>query len=260
MSPDPAKRHAVAMVAYNNLELTKKALASVFAQDVGPLEIWFVDNGSTDGTREWVEKKCQPPDRFHFIHHDTNCSPVKIGNELAAQIFAAGHRKILGVANDVILPPYIYRLMNACPHGIVCATETDQDPPPVVKEVSIVNENIAMAVNLLRRWAYDALIEQDGYFLDEGYFHYVSDTDLSLRMLRDGIRAAQLNLQFWHYGSATWKLALDKREQLEQADRDREYFAKKWGFHPGKLLGIAYPPPMFMMTSHSSVLSNPIRG
>ena len=39
----------------NNLELTKRCIESVRAQDCGDLFIRVVDNGSTDGTMQWLE-------------------------------------------------------------------------------------------------------------------------------------------------------------------------------------------------------------
>jgi len=77
--------------------------------------------------------------------------------------------------------------------------------------------------------------------------------DLTMRMLNMGLRGIQLDVQFWHYGSASWKLAKDGADQLRQTDRDREYFEKKWGFHPSKLLLIVYPAPIWIQNAHSSV-------
>ena len=42
------------MVTYNRLELTKQALDSYFATRTGPGSLIVVDNGSTDGTGEWL--------------------------------------------------------------------------------------------------------------------------------------------------------------------------------------------------------------
>ena len=57
-----------------------------------------------------------------------------------------------------------------------------------------------MAVMLTRKWAYDALIAKDGFFLDEGFFMYASDCDMALRMASCGIRGVQLDVPYWHYG------------------------------------------------------------
>jgi len=44
------------MVTYNRLELTKQAIESYFATRTGPGSLMVVDNNSTDGTREWLDK------------------------------------------------------------------------------------------------------------------------------------------------------------------------------------------------------------
>jgi len=215
----------VLMIAFNNLALTKQAVASVLAQDI-PVELHFVDNGSIDGTWEWASEQgfasCQ--------HNPVNRSPVAIGNTLAASIFSR-RSHLLGVPNDAILPANCYSELLKWPRGFVCATDIGQNTPEC-RPGKAVSENTPLAVMLTRKWAYDALIARDGYFFDENIFMYASDCDLALRMATCGIRGIQLDVPFWHYGSASHRLALPhiSREITAQADRDRDYFEKKWGF------------------------------
>ncbi len=230
-------KHAVAVLAYNQLDLTKQALASIAAQDIGPLEIFVVDNGSSDGTREWLEDfKTFVADSHsvHILHNQHNQSPIKVANSLLLHVFSLGHPYVLGVANDVMLPPNFYRNLVRWPRGIVAASEGAGNPPAVIADADVraVNECTPMAVALIRRWCYDALAAQAGYFYDAGYFNYASDCDLALRLGACGIRGVQLNIQYWHYGSATWRLAseIERKGMLRQADVDRAYFVSKWGF------------------------------
>lgn len=213
----------VLMIAYNNLELTKNAVASVLAQDI-PVDLHFVDNGSTDGTWEWIsEQPIKSANRY-----PENVSPLKIANAFAARLLAESPY-LLGVPNDVRLPPNCYRELLRWPRGFVCATDNGQVEPDI-RTGRAVSENTPMAVMLTRRWAYDAIVSRDGYFLDEGYFHYASDCDLALRMASCGIHGVQLDIPYWHFGSASLKLSAHRREMEMQADRDRSYFQRKWGF------------------------------
>jgi GT2 family glycosyltransferase len=87
-------------------------------------------------------------------------------------------------------------------------------------------------VVLLRKWVYDALIARDGYLFDPNIFLYVSDCDFALRLASCGIRGVQLDLQYFHYGSASHRMLPPEKARIitNQADIDRAYFEKKWGF------------------------------
>src|SRR5512146_1705225 len=128
-------RHAVLFLAYNQLELTKAALASVAAQDCGPLEIFGVNNGSTDGTAEWLVDFQTFADarQVRLFHYLQNESPVAQTNRFLGQIFRLGHERVLMVPNDVVLPPNAYREMDRWPRGIVAASPTDQKEFPRVE-------------------------------------------------------------------------------------------------------------------------------
>lgn len=225
------------------LELSKKALASVINQDLEDLWITVINNGSTPATQMWLDEVSQkmncilPRRSFIEVHHyEENISPLRVSNNFLRDRFdEEGTQYVLGVPNDVILAPSTYRLMLEWPRGFVSATDNGQCDLSILDNVTsygAVSECTPMAVMLTRKWAYDALVAKDGYFFDEGMFHYASDCDMALRMAACGIRGVQIDLPFWHFGSASWRLAkFDvSREITSQADVDRAYFERKWGF------------------------------
>lgn len=226
--------NAVMMMAYNTtpeqLEMTKEAVASVVRQDI-PTKLWFIDNGSTPETWAWIQSSLQGCN-IQADQIGTNVSPVTVANALMAEIFVQGFTEVLGVPNDVILPPNFYSELLKWPRGIVTASMNGDKNFPRVVEANAVNECTPMAVALIRRWAWEALMRKDGYFLDPAYFHYCSDCDLALRMAACGIHGLQLDLPYFHSGSASWRMATPEVSKAitDQADVDRSYFIKKWGF------------------------------
>ena len=226
-------KNAVLMAVYNNLALTKAAVESVLAQDVeGGINLWFVDNGSTDDTYAWALQLAADNPHVWVWRNAQNKSPVKVANEFFGLIYEKGYQHILGVPNDVVLPPNFYRELLKWPRGIVTASMTDQHEFAIHLEPRAVSEQTPMAVALVRRWAHDALVAKDGYLLDPGFFHYASDCDMALRMAACGIHGIQLDMPYYHYSSAALRRAppAEARLHCQQADRDRDYFRRKWGF------------------------------
>lgn len=221
------------ITCFNNLEMTKKAVSSALYQDIPDLSVTVIDNGSTDGTYEWL--KSAPPGLHNVVHYDQNVAPTRLANDTLFRLFEMqGQDWALVMPNDAILPRNMYREMLKWPRGIVTASQYSDESieMPTVEKAEAVSECTPMAVMLIRRWAWQAVMDKDGYFLDEGLFHYASDCCLALRVAACGIRGIQLNIPYFHYGSASWR-TLDPEQQRAaqlQADKDREYFQKKWGF------------------------------
>ncbi len=232
-------RHAVLMFIFNTteaqLELSKRALDSVLAQDVGPMDVFVVNNGSNQDTVDWLNSLRQPTNGswLYIKHFDQNVSPLKVVNEFLKTIFIQ-HEYVLGLPNDILLPVSAFRLMLQWPRGFVSATPIEQDEPfqPIATTAKAVSENTPFCTMLTRRWAYEAIMAKDGYFFDERYAHYCSDCDLALRMAACGIRGVQLDTPVWHYRSASHRLAGEEiaKQITSQADKDRNAFKDKWGF------------------------------
>jgi glycosyltransferase involved in cell wall biosynthesis len=230
-------RNAVLMAVYNQndtqLDLTKKAYDSICAQDVGDLELCIVNNGSTQPTVDWLNSLDMSNPKVHVYgaHYAKNVSPVLIINKYMAELFTR-HEYILGVPNDVILPPNLYSQFLKWPRGIVTGSMTENRNFPLFDQSRAVSECTPMAVALLRKWVYDALIARDGYFLDPRYYHYASDMDFALRISTCGIRGIQLDIQYFHQCSSSWRLLPPEKGKIitDQADRDRETFERVYGF------------------------------
>jgi GT2 family glycosyltransferase len=160
-------------------------------------------------------------------------APVKVANERLSTLFGRfDYKHILAVPNDVFLPPNLYREFLRWPRGVVTGSMNGERYFPRFAEAHAVNTCTPMAVGLFRRWAYSALMEKDGYCLDPKFVHYASDCDFALRLAACGITGVQLDIQYFHQCSASWRLAPpDVAKALtDQADVDRATFERKWGF------------------------------
>jgi GT2 family glycosyltransferase len=214
--------NAVLMITHNNLELTKRAVTSVLAQDIGNLEFLVIDNGSTDGTLEWLESF-----PIQLIHNRDNVGYVEATNQGTNLLFLWGSDKVLWVANDVVLDPKTYRLMNEWPKGMITGMAVSEEDFTVPEVVDPAPGTCNFNVVLIRKWLWDAIGEHDPRFQN-----YASDLDYVIRMHELGITNQALYLNYYHFGSATLNLAPhDEHIQMcQSADRDREEFRKKYGF------------------------------
>jgi hypothetical protein len=222
----------ILMVVYDRTprqsQLSRAAFESAIAQDI-PVEIRILNNGSTcPDTLQWLAGET----RALIFNRAENQSPLKLANHHGESLIDK-HGYFLGIPNDVVLPPNLYRKMLEWPQGVVAASMDGQNPPMVMEDVHRIHGDVHMAVPLIRGWTWKALVEAHGHFFDPGFFNYASDCDLKLRLIDAGIPTAQLDIQCWHYGGASHRLAPNWAEVHRQADRDRDYFAKKWGFAIG---------------------------
>ncbi len=210
-------------------ELSVQTVKSAQAQDV-PADLFILDNGSTcEATKRILPQLGVPV--FYFPE---NGSPTSRANYYLGLLFAEGYENILAFPNDVIAPPNLYRKLLEWPQGIVCPGMHGTNPPAIMEEgIKRIHGDCHMSVSMIRKSAYDVLMEKDGYFLDEGMFMYASDCDLKVRVCDYGIPTAQLDILCWHYGGASHRLVIDNKGIYRQADKDRDYFTKKWGFAIG---------------------------
>lgn len=83
-------------VTYNRLELTKKMLASLFEHTDSPFRLIIVDNGSTDGTVEWLKTD---PWLKEQIWKNNNCVGQDIQFNEKNMGIAIGRNQCLKIAN-----------------------------------------------------------------------------------------------------------------------------------------------------------------
>ncbi|MCX5809877.1 MAG: glycosyltransferase [Proteobacteria bacterium] len=91
---------SIIILAFNELEYTKKCVKSIRKHTPEAHEIIFVDNGSTDGTVEWLKKLVQENDNYQLIENKENLGFAKGCNH---GIEASEGEFILLLNNDVMV-------------------------------------------------------------------------------------------------------------------------------------------------------------
>ena len=93
---------SIIILVYNQLSYTKLCVDSIIRNTSEPFELIFVDNGSVDGTREYLEEIKNKIERVKIIVNDENIG-FALGNNQAFQ--DARGEYILLLNNDVIVGP-----------------------------------------------------------------------------------------------------------------------------------------------------------
>lgn len=198
---------SVVVVCWNAKQHLRDCLDSLHRQTYPNLEVIVVDNGSTDGTREYVEST-YPWIRVHAIGRNTGYAPA---NNLGLQLAGGEYLVVLNPDTEVE-PDFVSELVqgidqdgvglatsricyfddrervNACGNEIhltgigycrgLGLPASGFDTPATVASVS-------GCAFMIRR---DVLDRIGGF--DDDYFTYVEDTDLSLRANLAGYRIA----------------------------------------------------------------------
>ena len=96
------RKTSIIILTLNNLAYTKLCIESIISNTQGQYELVIVDNGSTDGTKEYLKEIRKDYPNFHLIFNDKNEGYAYACNQGA--LLASGEYLIF-LNNDVILPP-----------------------------------------------------------------------------------------------------------------------------------------------------------
>lgn len=227
----------VLILTHNNLALTKRCVESVRAQDV-PTEIMICDNGSSDGTPEWISAlECMED----FASQNDGVS--RGWNRGLSYLFGMEQAEhVLVIGNDTVLPPWFYQELAASAIlysmeegvkiGFVTGVAVDSmEQISNCPEYKILTPNPDFSAFLISRRVWEAV----GPF-DESMAMYAQDCDYHVRAHKAGIPLMKASVPYYHERSSTLRLAplQEKRQIQEQANRDRATFRAKYGCIPGE--------------------------
>lgn len=228
----------------NCLEYTKAAIESVESKHQHGVLV--VDNGSNDGTREWMLEQTNigKTNRqvVQYIDNGENLGLTIAWNQGVKRAKELGCEFVLLANNDVILHPLaIDNLIDALEKNLEWGMATAVNNrgwcdvnggPQAIKNMAIPenptnSEHPDFSMFMLRISAYDAVGPFDEEFSKRGKAYY-EDNDYHHRMNLLNIPARCIdNAPYYHYGSITANTS-NVRSVINQ-----QYYIEKWGGLPG---------------------------
>ncbi len=225
----------IIFVARNNLQLTKKAVASALGQDI-PCDVLVVNNASTDATGDWL--KTQNINSYQPLEQLSLAACWNQALKLAWGPLGRTHALVCN--NDVELRPDSYRKLQGYSAGmqkefVTCVSvdtpEQVKFKEPLLDYSRHVRPHPDFSCFLITKRCTEVV----GWFDERYYPAYCEDSDYHVRMHRTGIEAVCIDLPFLHHGASTVKHADPAERALIQrgADMNRLRFRAEYGCLPG---------------------------
>lgn len=223
---------AITIPVLNQLSFTQNCLDSLNRAGVADAQITVVNNGSTDGTRQFLDSR----PKLHTIHNDSNLGCGGAWNQ-GCQRVAAAWTVVLN--NDVLIPP-------GCLEGLRRFVEEENIDiaSPAMREGACDYDWQAYAAEFMRkmkparriRVAHGVcfmvrrrVFETIGYFDDDPRLGGYEDDEFFRRATRANFRLAMTGGAFLHhFGSMTQKSMKSQQVMANVFDR-RAYYRKKTG-------------------------------
>ncbi len=238
---------SIVILTFNQLDRTKECLASIEKHTGIPHEVIVVDNGSTDGTVNYLRKWAKKHDNFHLIVNKTNKGFAAGNNQGIEQ--AKGDYVVL-LNNDVVVS-------EGWLEGMLSAFEKDStiglvgpmtnyisgeqmEPDAAYKDLAEF-EAFARNYRVVHKDQVNAVVRLVGFclmikreviekigLLDERFGKgNFEDDDYCLRASIAGYKLALAREVFvHHYGSSTFKG--NKINYQKMLDKNRAIFIEKW--------------------------------
>jgi GT2 family glycosyltransferase len=220
----------------NNLDLTKRCVDSVRTQDI-PVDIFVVDNGSTDGTREWLYDEYVDISMFLREKNEGVSKGWNLGLDYLFQdgfddgTYRPNSDHCLVIGNDTVLAPWTYSALLSVDAPFVTGVDAGMGPLPDKPDIYPLSPHPDFSCFLIRRECW----EKVGPF-DEDMMMYAQDCDYHVRAHQLGVTLWKASIPYNHERSSTLNRA-SAEERLAihmRANLDREVFRTKYGCIPGQ--------------------------
>lgn len=217
----------VLLLTRNCLDLTKRCVASLYSQDIATSVI-VVDNGSTDGTLDWLQHGHAVDAYTEFPDNRGVSYGWNFGLSFLFQEEEAEHVLVCG--NDTVLGPWTYSALLSANVPFVTGVDVGMNPLPEKPDVLPLSPHPDFSCFLIRRECWETV----GSF-DERMKLYASDCSYHVEAHRKGIPLWKASVPYNHERSSTLNRATpEERGAIHaQANADRQVFQSIYGCLPG---------------------------
>lgn len=220
----------------NQLPFTRRCLAGLRQETDGPFRAILVDNGSTDGTREYLATVAGA----EVIVNERNVGVAAAWNQ---GVRLARGRWTVILNNDTVLPGgWLRRLVSFCEREHVQVAspsmregELNYDPEGYAEEfVRSMGGRKRMGVAdgacfVVERKVFDEIGAFDERFFPGAY----EDADFFRRAKNAGFRLAVTGSSFIHHFGFTTQREMSEEKMPRHVLENRERYCSKWGLsHP----------------------------
>ena len=223
---------SILVLCHNQLQYTQKFFDSLY-KFTNNFEVLVLDNASTDGTLEWLQKFSQDHKEVMVFHSDKNLGYIG-GNNLL--ISKAKGDYIAVVNNDVeFRDRWVESLIYELQHNLRIAQVGSHSENGFLRPDGIgtgragqvgEQEYIEGWLFIIPRWVYDKF----GLFDDKNLkFCYGEDSDFSLRLREVGYKIKTISLNVVHFGQATSKNIPEYDHELRKGFfENHQYLKVRW--------------------------------
>lgn len=245
-----AKGVSIVIPVCNLLGFTRLCVDYIRMNTASPYELVIVDNGSIDGTKEYVDGLSKELD-IKYLHNDKNLGPIRAINQ---GIMASKYDYICQIHNDVVIfekgwLEKITAIMESDP-GIGIASLAGRQlirKDGSCDEETLKHNLLSIGLNKPMREAVADVAVIDGLcfvftknlikktgFTDEAYgmMHFY-DMDFSFASIKAGYRNVAVNVLAFHIGNGGTTRRTDFYKKLVPDDlrlynKNSAIFKKKW--------------------------------
>ena len=234
------------VATWNHVDITQRFLKSLLEKSLEKWRLIVVDNGSTDGTADWVESfGAQTDFEIQVIRNPENRGCAKAWNQGIREALNQNAPLIGILNNDLVFAngwdAALLRFWNAhrksvrafAPHPVSWPLESFDK-----RALQFMKKNAARTRLRMRSEAmfFEASVFKEVGLYDEDFFVSFEDFDYFLRLERAGIRAVETG------ASVIWHQEKSSRKDLPNHEiQGREIFVSKWGAEMLKHTGFEIP-------------------